>query len=248
MQPLNLRYERKYLLPNTKLEAVRRYISPYVQADLHADERKEHPEYTVRSIYFDNHKMDALHTKLEGLKSRKKLRIRGYNDLQDDAHVFLEIKRKTEDRISKNRARLPWKDCVQWLRDEAILNEDHLLTDQNASQARRFLFHLHSQHMQPVNLIVYEREPYHGVANQDIRITLDKNIRSRWNPGLENLFDNDDFVFIWKEHFILEIKYSHSDIPQWLRQLIVRFGLQNAALSKYVEGALCHPIARNIAI
>jgi hypothetical protein len=195
----------------------------------------------VRSIYFDNLQKDAIYTKIEGLKDRKKLRIRTYNKAEEDSIIFLEIKRKLADRISKDRARI-WHRHLEEMMDTKefepyMVANDHIEVD----SASRFFFNLIKYQMNPVNLIVYEREPYHGIFNPDLRITFDKNIRSKIYPQMSELYEEDDFVFPWKSHFILEIKYSQPPMASWLKQIILNFELKNSALSKYVEGYLCHP-------
>jgi hypothetical protein len=156
--------------------------------------------------------------------------------------VFLEIKRKISDRITKNRAQVKYKGLGAILEHgdyQPHLVEDNELQHEGAS---RFIYNLVRYHMTPVNLIVYEREPYHGIMDSGLRITFDKNIRSRINPEIGDLYEDVDFEYPWKSHFILEIKYFNPPMPSWLKSLIVEYNLKNSALSKYVEGYLCHPI------
>jgi len=239
---MELRYERKYLVENYLLDELRERIKPFVRPDIFAREQAEYPQYTVRSIYYDNLQKDAVYTKLEGLRNRKKLRIRGYNHENRDSIVFLEIKRKIADRIAKNRAKVLYSDLRDLLEtgDYAPFLLDY--NQRQSDDAARFLFNMSRYHMMPVNLIVYEREPYHGLMDPGLRITFDKNIRSRINPDIGDLFGDLDFEYPWKSHFILEIKYFNPPMPIWLKSIVIDYNLKNSALSKYVEGYFCHPL------
>lgn len=241
---MRLRYERKYLAPIHILDDLRMAISPFVRSDTMAKMTAGFPEYTVRSIYLDTPSRDAVYEKLEGLRNRKKLRIRGYDSFHEDNAVFLEIKRKISNRIGKNRAQIRYRnllDVLDWGQvEESLIHPDH----RNLDDANKFLFNFKRYQMQPVNLIVYDREPYHGLMDAGVRITFDKNIRSRLFPTYHELYDDLDYEYPWKNHFILEIKYFDPPMPSWARSIVQQFGLKVQALSKYVEGYTCHPIIK----
>lgn len=238
---MKYRYERKYLVNNKDMLSLRDRLSSFVRPDVFANKNKEgHPEYTVRSIYFDSPTLTSLLDKNEGIRERKKLRIRGYDQQTENSKVFLEIKRKLGNRILKNRSLIPFScldEILEFGLDEHM--EEIFKTSKHKEDAIRFLYQKSKQHQTPVNLIVYDREPYHGKFNGDVRITFDKNIRSRLNPSLQDLFSNVDLSYVWEEHFILEIKYYEPPMPLWAKSIVSDFKLQSEALSKYVEGYYC---------
>lgn len=239
-----LRYERKYLVPIDALDTFRDEISPFVRPDTFADCSKGYPEYTVRSIYLDRYKKEAIRDKLDGLRDRKKLRIRGYNFREEDSKVFLEIKNKIADRIFKNRALIPFNHL------EDVMNfGDFSFWDEKSHRkyhddAVKFLYNVKRFNMFPVNLIVYDREPYQGKIDPGVRITFDKNIRSTLNPAFSELYDDIGYEYPWKNHFILEIKYFDAPMPSWAKSIVHRYELKAEALSKYVEGYICHDLVR----
>jgi hypothetical protein len=99
--------------------------------------------------------------------------------------VVLEIKRKMGSRIKKYRASLYFSDLGDMLRNAKL--EDVIITTQREEaidDTRRFFFHLPKKQYRPSNLVVYEREAYQGKMEQGIRITFDKEIRSRLSPLL----------------------------------------------------------------
>jgi hypothetical protein len=235
---MRLRYERKYLVNNEMLEPMRKRFMPFLVPDLNADQTELKSEYTVRSIYFDTPNFDSLSEKKEGLENRLKLRIRGYNNYFSGCEVFLEIKRKFGDRIAKNRAITLYDLLDKTLETGELKRSNGKPSDIMKEDAARFLFHLHRESQRPVNLVVYEREPYHGKFDSTVRITFDKNIRAAVFPHLSELFSNNGLSHIWKDAFILEIKYFDGGMPSWSKSIIQEFELKHEALSKYASAFL----------
>jgi hypothetical protein len=233
---MTVRYERKYLVPNELLSSLRHRIRAFVRPDSFALRRDRIPGYTVRSIYFDSPTFNPYYEKIEGLKDRRKLRIRGYNRYKNGCKVFLEIKRKLENRIAKNRALIPYDTLEALLETGNLAGLADLQEKPAMDDASRFFYHLKKYAQQPANLVVYDREPYHDKFDPGVRITFDKNIRGSITPQLHDLFSNDHLSYLWASHFILEIKYFTDYMPVWARSLVQEFGLRHEALSKYAMG------------
>ncbi len=240
---MQLRYEQKYLLGYDRLDMLRKRIEPFVYPDTHTNENLGFPQYTVRSIYYDSHTLEAVDEKVEGVELRKKFRIRVYDTENENSKVYLEIKRKIADRIMKHRCKLHYSNLhsVMENRDlEAILGSENM---KNLEDGQRFFFGLIKHNMRPLNRITYEREAYHGKFDHGVRITFDKNIRSKLYPDLNEIFEDDQNTFVWKAGFVLEIKYFEAPMPSWLRNIVTEFNLKQQALSKYVEGYYCHTLS-----
>ncbi len=233
-----LRYERKYLIPYSKLDDLRKRITSFVRPDIYALENGNGlPQYSVRSIYLDTANLDCHNEKTEGIELRKKFRIRSYNDYHSEKLAVLEIKRKVENRIKKHRSFTAFRHIEELMNtaniDKYIRPElsPHALED-----AQRFFFHVKKNNMRPTVLIVYEREAYHGLLDQGVRITFDKNIRSSLYPHWKDLFNTKGLKHLFPSHFILEIKYFTDQMPVWAKSMIQEFHLRNDALSKYTLG------------
>jgi hypothetical protein len=229
----SMRLEYKFLIPESKIDQVRESLLPFIVIDEYAAAR-EQKEYTVRSIYFDSNKLDDYRDKLAGLKIRKKLRIRGYNLQNEDSIIFLEVKRKYENNISKNRSPLLYTDL-----NELFLTNDFeklLLKRKNYlnaySDAVKFFYTYKSKNYLPVVLVVYEREAFFSKHDSTLRITFDKNLRSKPLPIFDNLYEEADLKKSMQGNFILEIKFFNG-FPQWLQSIVSRFNLQRKAISKY---------------
>ena len=239
-----MRLEYKYLVPNDLIPTLRTMIGPFVKTDPYADERVS-KDYTVRSIYFDTYRLDFYHEKVEGLRSRKKIRIRGYNEHIDRNIVFLEIKRKSATNIAKNRAPVRYEHIQDLLISGDV--ERYVLTDNgipNALEnARRFSFHIYREALRPIVLVIYDREAYYSKFSSLLRITLDKNLRSSIYPSIDALFSEDKTLYSIPGYFILEVKF-HGGLPQWVKSMIKNYSLKRLALSKYVICLDTHKILK----
>jgi SPX domain protein involved in polyphosphate accumulation len=229
-----MKFEFKYIVPVSKMDALREAFSPFVELDPYAASAANH-QYKVRSIYFDTPRFDFYFEKLDGFKVRKKIRIRGYNEKIGDDIVFLEIKRKFKEPIEKSREKLTF-DFVRQLLNSSDINydqeNDHWKSD-DINGAGKFFYHVYSQRLKPVILVIYEREAYFDRFGQDVRLTIDKNLRCLPYPGIDDLFREDKASYAMKDHFIFEVKFREN-FPFWLRPVIGRLGLMKQAASKYV--------------
>ncbi len=228
-----MRYEYKYIVPNSKMKQLREMILPFVDVDDFAEAAGDN-QYTVRSIYFDTPRYDFYFEKVEGIKNRKKVRLRGYDLEHEDNTVFLEIKRKYNIPILKYRAPVTFKDAQEMFREKNI-NGQILFGDtfpKGAENSKRFFYQVFSKNLRPVVLIVYEREAYLSKFDSTVRITFDKNLRSKAYPSIKELYDEDKIKAALADHFILEVKFNRS-FPGWLNPIVSRFGLKRQSASKY---------------
>jgi len=236
-----LRYEYKYFVPIGKMEMLRNMITPFMDYDKHSEKMKE-KHYTVRSIYFDTPEYDCYFEKVEGLKHRKKFRLRGYNQLEkSNGHVFFEIKRKYEDPILKNRAPSLFEEAVDFFEKDTLADyhpdkEHYPLAEENL---QRFFYHYHNEKLRPVVLVIYEREAWLGKHDKTIRVTFDKNLRSVAFPSLDDLYCENRVRRSLTNSFILEIKFN-DHFPAWMKPIIGALGLKRQSASKYVISINTH--------
>ncbi|MEM9821021.1 MAG: polyphosphate polymerase domain-containing protein [Bacteroidota bacterium] len=231
-----LRYEYKYFVPNSKLDLLRDMIKSFVYLDKFAASRKE-KEYTVRSIYFETPDFECYRTKIAGLKHRNKVRLRGYNKEKSSNTVFLEIKRKYEAPILKNRAPVRFdylKSLFNGVNPDLFIKNTPKF-DEARDNARRFLFNVHSRKMKPVVNVIYEREPFLSIFDDpgnNLRVTFDKNLRSCPYPTIDELYDENRIAYANQGYFILEVKFNNY-YPAWMKPVIAALGLRQQSASKY---------------
>lgn len=228
-----MRFEYKYVVPMERLDALRQDVMPYTTLDVYTMRRKDH-QYTVRSIYFDTSRLAAYREKLEGIKIRKKLRVRSYDSAAEGARAFLEIKTKIERRGMKYRSALSATDLPAFLHTRNP--EEYILDGPNRTlaldNARRFLFHYIRSAMRPVVLVTYEREAFQGQFDPNLRITFDKHLRFQGVPSLNDLYNESGLTHLVASSFIMEIKFGGGFAP-WLRAIVKKHGLTRVSVSKY---------------
>jgi len=211
---------------------------PYVKPDHHVAQ-KFVPEYTVRSVYFDSPDMVFYKEKIEGVPHRIKLRMRTYDDAEDHAPLFFEIKRKHRIPMSKNRAPFEFDtamDILSGLRDPSDSCESG---DKKILDCKRFIYHMHMDQLSPKVLVVYDREPYESMSDKTVRITFDKYLRSSVAVDMNTIYDQN-LTPVMQDHFILEVKYN-SHYPSWLEPIVNSFNLKQTSASKYCMCIENHP-------
>lgn len=230
-----LRYEYKYVVPEHKMDMLRQMISPFVKHDKYCQNVDNH-QYTVRSIYFDTADYACYFEKVEGIKHRKKFRLRAYGQSDEaSANVFFEIKRKFEHPILKNRAPAGYSTAKEMINGTGFehYQPDIIKYPHAADDLKRFFYHFHHSRLHPVILVIYEREAFLGVHDENIRLTFDKNLRSVASPELGQLFGNEHIRHSLEGQFILEVKFN-DHFPAWMKPITATLGLVRQSASKYV--------------
>jgi hypothetical protein len=225
-----MRDEIKYLIPLKLMPRLKEFMMPYLNLDKFAYKSPDVPVYTVRSVYYDTQGLRFYHEKKDGIKKRIKVRIRGYNSQEDDSIVFLELKRKHNNQVFKNRYPVYYKNINKILQGE-IKRDDVPLLKKSANR-EKFLFNYYSMSLRPTLLVIYEREAYHYKFNHDLRITFDLDVRSVKPDNIDSLFSDEHTVPTFRNNFVLEIK-SGGPLPSWVFSMIKQFNLQKRSVSKY---------------
>jgi len=236
-----MRFEFKYLVPTKSYTALRSALLPFLEMDSFAS-KQPNGMYTVRSIYFDTPGFEMYHTKIDGIAHRMKVRLRGYNQGDDSSPVFMEIKRKYEGPILKNRSDAPYG-VVRKLFKPGTTFDEYTQLIKNPDNARRFFYQVLSRNLRPVVNVIYEREPYLGkTANleNDFRVTFDLHLRSIGYPSVDRLYDEAGATHAFLGFFILEVKFNHF-CPNWIKPILEDFQMRKEPASKYVGTILSNP-------
>lgn len=228
------RRELKYFIQPELIQKVKSIISPFIKPDPYARNRVNNT-YTIRSIYFDTKHFDFYHEKMDGLKIRKKIRVRFYNDYIPDGSAFLEIKRRYDNLIVKERTKVPLNQLDQICIQKENPN-GHLKKNNNAAVVlSKFLYNLTKLNLEPSILVTYEREAYVGLLDDTVRVTFDKDVRVSHSPKLTELFADDGLEYITNGRCILELKFN-GFMPKWMRTLVAELNIRKQSISKYCMG------------
>jgi SPX domain protein involved in polyphosphate accumulation len=224
------RLEYKYLAPVQYIDRLRNDLLRYLEYDDYAAVRPN-KEYTVRSVYLDSYDYKCYYEKLDGIHTRNKFRIRGYNNQGDGSKLFFEIKRKYDNFISKDRVGIPLPDLYKAF---SASHTELYLDDEEQKYFNNFYYYYQLRRLEPKVLVVYDREPFQCKFGSQLRITMDKNLRSKVVSGYEELFEEEGLVRSFKKEFIFEVKFFQV-LPQWISPVLGKYDLTRIAVSKYTS-------------
>lgn len=231
------RIELKYALQNKHIPRFIERIAPYTQPDpfLVAEDTGRRA-YPVTSLYFDSIDLHSLHEKDAGLLSRRKLRLRTYeNYFSTNSYAFLEIKRRHDAAVSKDRLSVSLQEMHETLPMAELLHA--LLQNVEAEQAVTHEAHVLENwfNLQPTTLVSYQRTPFVGMQDRRFRITIDSNLQAAWKPY--QLFGEQLFHQCHPGLSIVELKTNHA-APAWFHKILQDFNLHRIAHSKYTLSTL----------
>jgi VTC domain-containing protein len=224
------RFEAKYVITELEAAQITHFMEPYVVPDPHAR------EYPINSLYLDSLDLRLFDSSEAGEKNRFKLRIRSYTSNPEDP-VFLEIKRRTNQIISKERARVTRESLWRVLDPRQTLVEGLVSGDSKESKALfQFRDHMAGIAAAPRVAVRYMREAYVSDLEEPVRITFDRHLAClpclSYTSSVWDLSSSK-----WKDVFefpiILEIKFTNR-FPFWVRRIIERFELRRTSVAKYV--------------
>ena len=168
------RYEFKYLIENKYANIIFNDALNFMDYDKFAN--KDY-SYFVRSLYFDNSEFDNFFEKVDGIKLRKKFRIRTYDNIQKiDSPVYLESKGRVEDRVFKKRFKIDSSDLDYFYYNQDI---NYLLKKyKNNSLIEEFIFDVFRKNIKPRVLIDYKRKPLINKHELYFRLTFDNDLKT----------------------------------------------------------------------
>ena len=231
------RFEFKYQVPQKVVAAIIPDLLKYMDVDPYAQQLPGN-SYLVSSLYYDTIGLAAYYEKIDGLRVRKKLRLRFYGEeLLSTTPVFLEIKRKYDAVVVKDRLALDLQTCYAVL--HGAMNIRASLAPHLRETLDEFLWLQQVNCMMPQVLIQYWRRPFVSKIDPGVRVTIDTDIRASRADWLgTTLQDPREVQPGWS---ILEIKYLNI-LPAWFEQIIRQYNLIYLPLSKYCSSQeMCQP-------
>jgi hypothetical protein len=223
------RYEIKYLMPATEVPALRAELDRRLDRDDHGATEG----YGVWSVYYDTRDLRFYWEKIEGLRFRRKLRIRHYGDrstIDDDTDVFVEIKQRVNRVTQKRRVALPYR-LARDLCDGRTMVEHDGAQPAFLGEVLELVCGLD---LRPVAMTGYQREAFVGRdAETGLRITLDQRIRGR-DRDLHLGADADNRLIVPARLAVVEFK-ANERVPYWLTDLAAELNLSVVRISKYCQ-------------
>jgi len=222
------RFELKYLLTLQQAEEFKIALKAYLKPDEHGDGR-----YALTSLYYDSPDLRCYWEKVDGVKFRRKLRIRRYETdeaLLPETPVFVEIKQRLDRVTQKRRAILPYAEALRLCNQREI--PEHA-PDDRATIEEIYAF-TWQYNLRPVSIVRYLRQAFIG-ADYDLglRVTFDTNLTAQTN-SLQLEEPPDGMLMLPANFTVMEIKVNER-IPYWLTELVAAHNLQMVRVSKYCK-------------
>lgn len=235
------RFEIKYLIPQQQVGTLRDEFHARMDGDAHAP----HGGYAVTSVYYDTADLRFYWEKIEGLKFRRKLRIRRYGPpqaLTDDASVFVEVKQRLNRVTQKRRMALPYRHALELCAGEGYAPAGRELSARESGFVDEVTTLVTTYDLQPVITTAYQREAWIGRdADLGLRVTIDHHLRGRdrdfhLGSEAENRFSLPPRLAV------LEVK-ANERVPSWVTDLTARHSLDIVRISKYCQSVQAFGLA-----
>jgi len=223
------RYEIKYFVAEADVAQVREELT----ARMDTDPFSPKGGYPVTSLYYDTTDLRFYWEKIEGLKFRRKVRVRLYgapSECTDDTPVQIEIKQRVNRVTQKLRISLPYDVSQRWLNARQEIECDPSQRP-FVNEVSTLIANLD---LRPMVTTGYLREAYVGrEADLGLRVTIDHKVHGRdrdfrFDSGAENRF------IIPPKLAILEIK-ANERVPYWVTDMTARMNMSVIRVSKYCQ-------------
>ena len=229
------RFEIKYQISPIERDRIKMYLNGFMEMDSHVENGRD---YEIRSLYFDSPTRKAYHEKLNGVSYRRKLRIRYYPNKNnpEPSLVFLEIKRKNGENVSKARLQVPFDRAFEIVYGNSSYSEifykELSPQDQNTLQEIWYLVRLHK--LKPAIVVSYNRQALHGKNEKRFRLTFDSDIRVR-KSNFDLRYGHGSKLILPRETVVMEVKFN-DQIPNWAVRILQQNNCWQEKISKFASG------------
>jgi len=228
------RWELKYRIPAQVAAALAQELPGNMTPDPEGDPSGN---YAVTSLYYDTRELDFYRSKIEGIKFRRKLRVRRYGPLNapPGAPVAVEIKQRINRTTQKRRLSMPLADAMALCAGEPIPG---FADPKDAETAAEIEYLVRSLALHPVCTVGYQRQAFRGsIYDPGLRITFDRSLWVR-DPSFGLLDEGPRHLFLPPDEVILEVK-ANDAVPLWTARMLARLGCEVTRYSKYCRAVRC---------
>ena len=222
------RFELKYVVDAFQAEAFLSDLERFVLPDPHTGPGGF---YRVSSLYYDSPDLHAYWSKLDGLKFRRKLRLRiyPYPSLRTVQNGFVEIKQRINRTVQKRRLVLPLDQAERLCSGEPPQAE---LDDADAAIVSEVDYMVRAMHLRPTCVVSYRRQAFVGGRfEQGMRLTFDAQLQGRVHALSVNEIARNQY-FLPPDWLVMEVKVNER-VPSWVVSLLAKHECQLQRVSKY---------------
>lgn len=213
------RIEKKYIITRPQYLYLKEAIKEKMIED-------EHGKSTICNIYLDTEQYDLIRHSISKPVFKDKIRLRSYNIPTIDSKIYLEIKRKYDEVVSKRRIEMTLGSYYEYI--------NHNNKDSEDNQIKKEIdYYFEHYNLRPTMFVSYYRRAYYDKENRDFRLTFDSHILARsYDLYIER--GNYGEHILEKNKYVMEIK-TLGAIPMWFVKLLDELKIAPCGFSKYGE-------------
>lgn len=222
---VKMRKEFKYIIGMEEFWRIRKKLDLLMIPDAHGN----HGEYLVRSQYFDSLTDADLRDNLDGVKEKRKIRVRVYSPNASGGRLEYKCKNGSDG----------VKYSMALSREEMERMEQHqysFLLKRQEELAGRLYTKMTEQAYRPKTIIEYDRTAYLYPVS-DVRITFDRNLRAGVKPWGICEEQPCGIPLMAPDRGILEVKYNDF-FPYVFKEILQEVNQGMEAYSKYTVSRL----------
>ena len=221
-----VRKEKKYLITAEQRDKLLKILPKYMVFDKYCQQGNM---YTVNNVYFDTLTYDVIRNSVSKPAYKSKLRLRSYiTEADDDAVVFLEMKKKITGVVNKRRIIAKLIDVENYL--ETRKKPSNLSAQQN-QVLKEIDYVLDTTNLKPMVYLTYKRIALFDRNDSSIRVTIDEDLLAR-NTDVSLRSKRYGEKLLPEEHYLMEIKVSGA-FPLWLAHILTELNIHPTSFSKY---------------
>ena len=218
------RYEDKFLMNREQYHLLMKKLEGYMCLDSHC----KNGTYRICSLYLDTPDNEVLRRSVSKPYYKEKLRLRSYGTPEnDDAAVYLELKKKIGGIVNKRRAALTYGQAKEYLRSGIKPDLSDYTDRQVLSEIDWFI---KNNPVVPYAYVSYDRIALFGKEDKSLRLTLDCNLQARRND-LSLSHGCYGHPLLPQDTWLMEIKISGA-IPLYLARTLSELKIYSHGFSK----------------
>jgi SPX domain protein involved in polyphosphate accumulation len=224
------RYELKYILPVAQCARIIDELKVQIPPDSHGGEQG----YPLVSLYYDSPQLECFWAKIEGIRFRRKVRLRIYpgEDITTVTKGSIEIKQRINKTVQKRRLELPLDQAERLCAGQLDIQG---LDEMDTQVANEVTYLSRMLNLQPTAITAYWRRAFEGQEeNAGVRVTFDTSVASRIHALTVNAAAVNRLI-LPADYCIMEVK-ADDRVPEWATSLLARHDCQLNRVSKYCAG------------
>ena len=224
------RYELKYLIHAEQYLSLVADLAHFMLPDEYGDASGC---YQVISQYYDSPDYACYRSKIDGLRFRRKLRLRIYvlpgQDIAKVETGFVEIKQRFNRTSQKRRLVLPLEQAKRLCAGEEVPEG---LDARDTATASEVAYLIRAMRLKPSAIVSYRRRAFVGGRyERGMRLTFDMNLQGRTH-ALDVCQAASNSHFLPMDWVVMEVKVNER-VPRWLVALLAKHQCNLQRMSKY---------------